>query len=51
MRALLDVNVLIALLDTAHVHYSVARDWLHENFVYGWASCLLTQNACSTRSV
>jgi predicted nucleic acid-binding protein len=33
MRALLDVNVLIALLDAAHVHHGVARDWLQQNRV------------------
>ena len=46
MRALLDVNVLIALLDAAHVHHHHARDWLHENIGHGWASCPLTQNGC-----
>lgn len=46
IRALLDVNVLIALLDAAHVHHRVAREWLHENIGHGWASCPLTQNGC-----
>jgi hypothetical protein len=46
MRALLDVNVLIALLDAAHVHHRVARDWLQQNIAEGWASCPLTQNGC-----
>jgi toxin-antitoxin system PIN domain toxin len=46
MRALLDVNVLIALLDGAHVHHQVARDWLQQNIATGWASCPLTQNGC-----
>jgi predicted nucleic acid-binding protein len=27
MRALLDVNVLLALLDQAHVHHVRARKW------------------------
>jgi len=31
MRALLDVNVLIALLDTDHLHHGAARDWLSSN--------------------
>jgi predicted nucleic acid-binding protein len=31
MRALLDVNVLIALLDEAHVHHASARAWLAAN--------------------
>lgn len=46
MRALLDVNVLIALLDAAHVHHSAARAWLEQNIKPGWASCPLTQNGC-----
>lgn len=46
MRALLDVNVLIALLDAAHVHHAVARDWLGDNIAAGWASCPITQNGC-----
>lgn len=46
MRALLDVNVLIALLDEAHVHHLLARDWLSRNIRLGWASCPLTQNGC-----
>lgn len=46
MRALLDVNVLIALLDTAHIHHAVATDWLGDNIGEGWASCPLTQNGC-----
>lgn len=46
MRALLDVNVLIALLDTDHVHHATARAWLGQNIEAGWASCPLTQNGC-----
>ena len=46
MRALLDVNVLIALLDAAHVHHRTARSWLAENIEFGWASCPMTQNGC-----
>ena len=46
MRALLDVNVLIALLDSDHVHHGRARAWLKENIKHGWASCPLTQNGC-----
>jgi toxin-antitoxin system PIN domain toxin len=46
MRALLDVNVLIALLDSDHVHHGRARVWLKENIKHGWASCPLTQNGC-----
>jgi len=46
MRALLDVNVLIALLDAAHLHHRAATDWLAANARVGWASCPLTQNGC-----
>lgn len=46
MRALLDVNILIALLDAAHVHHRIAQDWLHDHINEGWASCPLTQNGC-----
>jgi toxin-antitoxin system PIN domain toxin len=46
MRALLDVNVLIALLDGGHVHHAVAMQWLGTNIDKGWASCPLTQNGC-----
>lgn len=46
MRALLDVNVLIALLDADHVHHARARDWLRTHATAGWASCPITQNGC-----
>ena len=46
MRALLDVNVLIALLDAAHVGHHTATRWLAENIDHGWASCPITQNGC-----
>jgi uncharacterized protein len=46
MRALLDVNVLIALLDAGHVHHTAANAWLHASVQKGWASCPLTQNGC-----
>ena len=46
MRALLDVNVLIALLDAAHVHHAAAMNWLGRNISHGWASCPITQNGC-----
>ena len=44
MRALLDVNVLIALLDRQHEHHQAARRWLEDNIQYGWATCAITQN-------
>ena len=46
MRALLDVNVLIALLDAAHIHHQRASQWLEQSLHHGWASCPLTQNGC-----
>lgn len=46
MRALLDVNVLIALLDAGHVHHLRASKWLEHHIGDGWASCPLTQNGC-----
>ena len=46
MRALFDVNVLIALLDQAHPHHATALDWLKANIRQGWASCPITQNGC-----
>lgn len=45
-RALLDVNVLIALLDPDHVHHRLATDWLAQHRRWGWASCPITQNGC-----
>jgi toxin-antitoxin system PIN domain toxin len=45
-RALLDVNVLIALLDSDHTSHSVAFDWFKEHARDGWASCAVTQNGC-----
>jgi uncharacterized protein len=45
-RALLDVNVLIALLDADHIHHTRATTWLSENIEAGWASCAITQNGC-----
>ena len=44
MRALLDVNVLLALFDEDHVHHELARDWLVEHAGDGWASTPITEN-------
>jgi uncharacterized protein len=44
MRALLDINILIALLDGQHADHARARDWLGREIQSGWASCALTQN-------
>ncbi len=46
MRALLDVNVLIALLDADHTSHDAAFDWFAANAANGWASCPITQNGC-----
>ena len=47
MVALLDVNVLIALLDAGHVRHASATEWLSMHLEQGWASCPLTQNGCT----
>ena len=44
MRALFDVNALLALFDSAHVHHSKAQSWWQSNMLAGWASCPITQN-------
>ena len=43
--ALLDVNVLIALIDPRHVHHQPAHAWFQAHGGDGWASCPLTQSA------
>ena len=44
MRALLDINVLLALLDNDHADHERARTWIAEEIQHGWASCAITQN-------
>jgi toxin-antitoxin system PIN domain toxin len=44
MRALLDVNVIMALLDPDHAFHERAHDWWAANGQHGWASCPLTEN-------
>jgi uncharacterized protein len=46
MRALLDVNVLIALLDSDHASHNSAIKWFAKHAREGWASCPITQNGC-----
>ena len=46
MRALLDVNVLIALLDADHSLHARATQWFGSHARSGWASCPITQNGC-----
>jgi uncharacterized protein len=42
---LLDVNVLIALIDTAHIHHGPAHDWFGREGKRAWATCPITENA------
>lgn len=42
--ALLDVNVLLALLDADHTDHTRAHAWLDREVEHGWASCPVTQN-------
>ena len=46
MRALLDVNVLVALFDGNHSLHAAAMRWFDEHGDAGWASCPITQNGC-----
>jgi toxin-antitoxin system PIN domain toxin len=41
---LLDVNVLIALIDPAHVQHDRAHDWFAAKGKKAWATCPLTEN-------
>jgi toxin-antitoxin system PIN domain toxin len=44
VRALFDINVLLALFDAEHIHHRQALAWWSDNRDGGWASCPLTQN-------
>jgi hypothetical protein len=44
MRALLDVNVIIALLDSGHVMHRAASLWLAQHQEHGWATTPITEN-------
>lgn len=44
MTYLLDVNVLIALIDPAHVGHDAAHAWFAEAGAPGWATCPITEN-------
>jgi hypothetical protein len=46
VRALLDINVLIALFDPDHVSHQRAITWFSRHAKEGWTSCPLTQNGC-----
>lgn len=41
---LLDVNVLIALFDSAHVHHRMVHAWFDRVKDRGWRSCPITEN-------
>ena len=43
-RFLLDVNVLVALVDPAHVQHDAAHDWFSLQGHTAWATCPLTEN-------
>jgi toxin-antitoxin system PIN domain toxin len=43
--ALPDVNVLLALAWTNHVHHDAAHRWFSSASANGWATCVLTQSA------
>ena len=44
MRALLDVNVVIALLDPDHAFHERAHAWWAAQAKSGWASCPIVEN-------
>ena len=44
MTFLLDVNVLIALIDPAHVSHDTAHDWFERVGNASWATCPITEN-------
>ncbi len=44
MRALLDVNFLVAVFDPAHLHHEQAHQWWLANRSLGWATCPITEN-------
>jgi uncharacterized protein len=41
---LLDINVLVALFDQAHVHHEPAHRWFAATGTASWATCPLTEN-------
>jgi toxin-antitoxin system PIN domain toxin len=41
---LLDVNVLVALIDPAHIGHDAAHQWFAETGAGSWATCPLTEN-------
>jgi toxin-antitoxin system PIN domain toxin len=45
MAFLLDANVLIALIDPAHIQHDTAHEWFAATGRRAWATCPLTENA------
>jgi hypothetical protein len=45
MTFLLDVNVLIALIDPAHIRHNDAHDWFAVRGQESWATCPITENS------
>lgn len=43
-RFLIDINVLIALIDPAHVQHDRAHEWFAMSGRKAWATCPLTEN-------
>ncbi len=43
-RALLDVNVLVALMDADHEGHESAHAWFADSGERGWSTCAITQN-------
>ena len=43
---LLDVNVLVALFDPAHINHDEAHEWFGASRKRGWATCTITVNGC-----
>lgn len=45
MRALLDVNALLALVDEEHIHHASIQEWLRRpaNLPHGFATCAISQ--------
>ncbi len=43
-RFLIDINVLIALIDPAHIQHDRAHEWFAASGKKAWATCPLTEN-------
>ena len=43
-RFLIDINVLIALIDPAHIQHDRAHEWFAVSGKKAWATCPLTEN-------